>query len=149
MSDHALRLVPQELQFQPELAAALSAEALLRAIFPEAQQVQSKYFESVSFIDAGENWEGVRCSACGADAESWWSDSMSAAAEVGFSSLITKAPCCGTTVQLSELNYGWPVAFGRFALEVLNPNASSLTHEQLTQLSALLGAQVVMVHARI
>ena len=149
MSDHVLRLVPNKPQFQPDPAVARSAVELLRAYFPQAQEIQSKYYESVTFIDAGENWEGVSCLACGADAEPWWGEAMSASTSAGVSSLATQARCCGTPVQLNELNYGWPVAFGRFVLDVLNPNALSLAPEQLAQLSAQLGCQLLTVHARV
>lgn len=149
MSDHALRLVPKEVQFQPELAVARNAKALLQSFFPNAQEARFRYYDAVSFIDAGENWEGVRCPACGTDAESWWGDSMSTAAEAGFASLATQARCCGASVQLSELSYAWPVAFGRFVLEVLNPNATNLTPEQSAKVSELLGCSIITVNARI
>lgn len=149
MSDHVLRLVPKEIQFQPELASARSAQTLVRSFFPEAREVHFSYYDAVSFIDAGENWEGVRCPACGADAESWWGDSMSTAAEAEFASLATQAPCCGASVQLSELSYAWPVAFGRFVMEVLNPNATSLTPERSAKLSELLGCPLLTINARI
>ena len=149
MSDHVLRLVPNKPLFLPDPAAASGAVALLRAYFPQAQEVKSKYFESVSFIDAGENWEGVSCPACGADAEPWWGEAVSAATSAGVSSLATQALCCGTSLQLNELKYGWPVAFGRFVLDVLNPNALGLAPEQLAQLSAQLGCQLLTVHARV
>ncbi len=149
MSDHVLRLVPKDLHFWPEPAAARDAESLLRAFFPDSDHVQAKYFDAVSFIDAGENWEGVRCSACGADAEPWWNASMSTAAASAFSSLTARAPCCGSLIQLNQLNYVWPVAFGRFALEALNPNATDLSPDQLDRVSRTLGTSLLTVHARI
>ena len=67
---------------------------------------------------------------------------MSAAAEQDFSSLDVVAGCCGTTVSLNELKYVWPVAFGRFALDAMNPNVERLLPAQLEQLGAAMGCPV-------
>ena len=74
---------------------------------------------------------------------------MSAAAGSGFSSLTTQAPCCGAVVQLNQLDYVWPVAFGRFVLEALNPNTADLAPDQLARISRTLGTSLVTVHAHI
>lgn len=86
MSDTYLRYVPRIPSFEPDRAIASKAEEFVRhAIAPES--VASRLATSVEFVDAGENWEGVRCSKCGADAEPWWSDAMSSAADHGFKDL--------------------------------------------------------------
>jgi hypothetical protein len=36
---------------------------------PGADEVKSSFEDEVRFYDPGENWSGVECSACGADAE--------------------------------------------------------------------------------
>jgi hypothetical protein len=73
---------------------------------------------------------------------------MSTAAEGRFKSLMVEAGCRGGTVLLNELDYGWPVGFGRFVLEAMNPNLSGLGVKQIEALGAVLGWRVreIAVH---
>ncbi|WP_245497711.1 hypothetical protein [Rhizobium leguminosarum] len=96
---------------------------------PGADEVKSSFEDEVRFYDPGENWSGVECSACGADAEEWWGEAMETASADGFKDLVTVAPCCGATVSLNDLRYVWPAAFGRFALEAHNPGIGDTTWE--------------------
>jgi len=148
MSDTYLRYVPKTPSFEPDRAAASEAEEFARRAIA-AESVASRLAASVEFVDAGANWEGVRCSKCGADAEPWWGDAMSSAAEHGFKDLTVRARCCGTQVGLDELHYGWPVAFGRFVLEAANPTTSGLSEEQLNELGRLLGCPVREIKCRV
>src|SRR4051812_24905186 len=93
--------------------------------------------ERVKFVDAGGNWEGVRCSACGADVGEWWSNAMDVAFASQFTSLAARAPCCSADANLNDLQYGWAVGFGRFVLEAENPPVPELTGEQLRFLEGL------------
>ncbi|OOO48189.1 hypothetical protein BS630_18350 [Rhizobium laguerreae] len=43
---------------------------MLETIVPGADEVKSSFEDEVKFYDPGENWSGVKCSACGADAPS-------------------------------------------------------------------------------
>jgi hypothetical protein len=148
MSDNALRYVPINPSYQPSATAARDAEMTLKAMFPAAEAIVARFSEEIGFIDAGGNWDGVRCPACGADAESWWSDAMDVAAESKFRDLNTSTRCCGANVSLNDLDYRWPVAFGRFVLEAFNPNAAGLSAAQLHVLSTALGCELreVKVH---
>jgi hypothetical protein len=103
MSDNYLRYVPSNPHFQPTQDGAVAATALLRSLLPQAQAVTSTFYENIEFVDAGGNWSGVHCPTCGTDAEAWWDDAMSEAAETQFSSLLVQARCCGATVSLNEL----------------------------------------------
>ena len=142
MSDNWLRYVPTDPHFRPEPASVTAAELLLRSFAPQAESVGSELYESVIFIHPGSNWSGVACSACGIDAEPWWEEAMSSAAEARFVSLNTVAPCCGATVSLNELGYRWPAAFGCFVLEAMNPNIKGLSRHQVEQLAMTLGSAV-------
>jgi len=104
--------------------------------------VTAEYFDDPAFIDPGENWSGVRCSSCGMDAESWWAEAVSVAAEQNFVSLDTVAPCCQAKISLNDLAYVWPAAFGRFVLDAMNPNAERLSPEQVNNLGVALGCSV-------
>ena len=139
MSDSYLRYVPSNPHFQPTQDDAVAATALLRSLLPQAQAVNSTFYENIEFVDAGGNWSGVHCPACGTDAEAWWDDAVSEAAETQFSSLMVQARCCGATVSLNELRYGWPVAFASFVLEAENPSSAGLSAPQLEKLASVLG----------
>lgn len=149
MSDSALRYVPIDTNFVPTEAAARRAEIELRRMLPRAESVASHASEQVTFVDCGENWEGVTCPHCNADAEGWWSDAMDIAAAGTFQDLVATAKCCGASVRLDQLHYGCPVAFGRFVLEAINPESMGLTKSQLETLSEKLGCRVREVRSHI
>ena len=149
MSDALLRFVPQDPAYVPSSDAAQKAKALLASFLPDAEAIENEVHPTIVFVDPGENWSGVSCPACSADAEPWWSDAMSSAHESGFTSLVIDAPCCGSSVSLNNLNYVWPVAFGRFVIQALNPNSVGLTSEQLAQLGAVVGCPLREVPAHV
>jgi len=148
VSDNWLRYVPADPYFQPAASSVAIAEAVLRSFLPQAESVESRFCDSVTFFDPGANWSGVYCSACGADAEPWWDTAMFRAHESHFASLATQAQCCGAVVSLNELRYGWPAAFGRFVLEAMNPCVAKLSTLQVERLGATLGCSVreIQVH---
>ena len=139
MSDSWLRYIPRNPDFRPSTEAAIAAEGLLRAYFPDAESVRFEAFEDVQFMDAGGNWAGVACPSCGADAEPWWATAMSAAHKERFARLDVGAPCCGVATSLNDLHYGWPCGFGVFVIEALNPNQKGLAAEKLAALGAVIG----------
>jgi hypothetical protein len=71
--------------------------------------------DTVSFADAGENFESVTCPRCNADVMEWWSDAMSEAyiPDDGFVNLAVRMPCCGADSTLNDLNYNLPQGFYR------------------------------------
>ena len=142
MSDNWLLYVPHDPWFQPNAGAIARAEALLRHMFPQADEISSQSSALPQFVHAGGNWDGVWCSSCGADLGSTWSSLVDSQDKgEGFPSLLVNAPCCGASVSLNDLRYGWPVAFGRFVLDAMNPNVASLS-ERIDQLEQVLGCQV-------
>lgn len=149
MSDFLLRLVPNEPSFVPEQSNIARAELLLRTMLPQADSVTSTVSEDVEFVDAGANWDGVFCPACGDDAEPWWADAMSEAAESQFRSLAVRAPCCNQHVSLAKMRYGWPCAFSRFKLEAMNPGVQGLSPSQMAQLGSILGCPLLEVKAHL
>lgn len=148
MSDNWLQFIPSDPQFQPSSEAAEQARALLASFVPQSDEVLALFKNSTEFFHPGANWSGVECSACGADAEPWWQEAMDVASQSHFKNLIVTAPCCGAHVSLNELRYVWPAAFGRFALEAMNPNIRDLAPAQESRLSELVGQNLhkVWVH---
>lgn len=149
MSDNFLRYVPADPNFQPTEEAAGRAVEVLRAIVPGAKFVVARFTDSVKFVDAGSNWEGVSCPACGGDAEPWWGEAMSEAAERQFEFMAVRAGCCGVLVSLNELRYRWPVGFSRFVLEAANPNSTGLSASEVQQLQESLSCVVRQIWVRV
>ena len=149
MSDFVLRIHPANANHVPAGAEIDAGLGALRQWLPAAERIRARTFDTVRFIDAGGNWDGVSCSACGEDAEAWWSDAMSVAHSGGFSSLRLSAPCCGATVSLDSLHYGWPVGFARFEYEIHNPGVAELGPGDLGRLEAMLGCRLRVVPARV
>lgn len=149
MSETILRYVPQDPFWQPSDAGAEKAISFLKTLAPQADSVEALFEDEVIFYDPGENWSGIECNACGADAEPWWNDAMDVAYAGGFRKLDVKAACCGANTSLNDLRYVWPAAFGRFALEALNPNIDDPTQEQERELSRCLGAPLRKIWVRL
>ncbi|OWV78110.1 hypothetical protein ATY78_13010 [Rhizobium sp. R635] len=149
MSDTILRYIPTDPSWQPSPANATKAVSLLETIVPGADEVTSSFEDEIRFYDPGENWSGVKCSACGADAEEWWGEAMEAASASGFKNLMSVAPCCGATVSLNDLRYVWPAGFGRFALEAHNPGIGDTTAEQDRKMAECLEAPLRKIWGQI
>jgi len=148
MSDNWIQFVPADPRVQPTKEAAERAVQLFKSFAPEADEVNAEFKEHTAFFDPAENWEGVQCPVCGADAEPWWMDAIERAGSESFSDLAVQTPCCGSHTSLNDLHYVWPAAFGRFVLQAMNPNIGDTTPGQERALSDALGLQLrkVLVH---
>ena len=140
MSDNWLQFVPSNPAFEPSADAANAARTLLMSFAPKAEEVKAEFKPAVHFFHPGENWSGVKCPACGADAEEWWNEAMSAASDNAFADLSVTMPCCEANTSLNDLNYVWPAGFARFVLEAMNPNIQDLTPVQERQLVERVGS---------
>ena len=149
MSDTILRYVPADPYWQPTQEAAQYAVSLLETIAPGADEVTSTFEDEVRFYDPGENWSGVECSACGADAQEWWGDAVDTAFGDGFKDLQREAPCCGNTISLNDLRYIWPAAFGRFALEAHNPKIADTTEDHDRRIGVCVGIPLRKIWVRV
>ncbi len=148
MSDNWLSYVPADPTWQPSDEVAERAAKLLKTIVPAADEVKYE-LSDVQFIDAGANWSGVRCPYCHADLEGWWGDAMSDAFKNGPATLSVTTPCCKKPSSLNDLDYVWPVAFGRFVLSAQNPNVKNTTSEQDQSLEECLGTKLRKVWTHI
>lgn len=146
MSDSSLKYVPKDPGFQPSRVADASATELLKEFLPQSDKVTSEFSENYEFFGPLGNWAGVRCHQCGADVETWFGDAVPKALEKGVLEVTT--PCCGATVSLNELTFGWNAAFGKYSLEAMNPNVEKLTEKQLKELSGRVGSPLteIQVH---
>ena len=149
LSDAYLKLVPRDPEFQPTQVAATEAEAIFRSFVPDAEQTAFSFLNSVTFVDAGENWAGVQCPYCRRDLEDWWPDAMSNAHEALFENLLVDLPCCARSASLNDLDYAWTVAFASWLLEARNPNRPCLEKDEIEAVSQIVGAPLTQITARI
>ena len=67
----------------------------------------------------------------------------------GFKLTSYSTPCCGAKVTLHELDYEWPQGFGRFALDVMNPNIGKLDDKYKLEFEDILGTKLRVIYQHI
>jgi hypothetical protein len=148
MSDNFLRYVPTNPEFRPTERGADLGKTLLASLFPGAESVSATFEDGVRFFDPGGNLQTISCAHCGANCLPWWGDAMERAAETRFSNLVVTSGCCDVAVNLNDLLYDWPAAFGRFSLEVSNAGSPGIPNAQLENLEIAVGTRMreIAVH---
>jgi len=68
---------------------------------------------------------------------------MDQAYETGDLSFV--ATCCGSTLSMNELEYGWPCGFARFSISARNPNVADFPKRDIEALERLLGTGLRVV----
>jgi hypothetical protein len=159
MSDDVLKLIPADPHFMPPDAAQKAAVAALEKLLPEGERCRTEDFGPVTFIDQGENLESVLCPACGTklslygtpESESncnWWHSLVDELEDGELEGVSGPMPCCGSTVQLTSLQFHWPGGFARFELCIWNPGTGdNLTPSQVAEFEAILGCKLLQVRA--
>lgn len=153
MSDNFLRLVTTDPEALPQPGRIEKARDVVAKRLPGAEAVEVHRFDSVHFIDCGGNFESVLCPSCGADllSDGVWTRLMDQAWESGMSQRRFALACCSTSYALEELDYRWPVAFGRFSIDARNPDVDwfhpdredgNEAREFLAELSLTVGAEM-------
>jgi hypothetical protein len=77
--------------------ANLAAEVIARLTAASGDQLELSRTDNIEFIDAGENFEAIRCPLCGHELDvDWWQDHVSGqySAESGFRLEPFVAQCC-------------------------------------------------------
>jgi len=147
MSDTYLRIIPADPTCVPSALARERALDVIRRALPLADDLAQRVTDAVRFVDCGENFETVRCQACGADVGDWWSIVMEVGHEQHFKDLRVTTPCCALHTTLNDLQYLWPAGFARYTLEVLNPNIGELSHGVVRRLENALHAPLRVIWA--
>jgi hypothetical protein len=135
--------IPTDPAFQPTRAAADEAVKLFQSIAPQAHEIEAVFFDDIEFHHSFQNWDGVECTACGADLQDWFFgmfpkvDPSDRAA-----GLPVTTPCCGLKTSMNDLDFGWGAGFARFALEVLRPGFRDTSEDQDRALAACLGCNL-------
>lgn len=154
MSDNYIRLVPDDLRWQPDPEAAIAVTDYLARLFDgpaeSVDEVSYDYYDEITLIDAGTNTERITCPACGGDIDVEWFFDLVADQGDSFEDLTVTVPCCEAVTTLDALHYDWPVGFGRFAVTAMNVTRPkyALDASELDTVAALLGRPVkqILVH---
>ncbi|MBK3639363.1 zinc ribbon domain-containing protein [Streptomyces sp. MBT33] len=152
MSDNYLTVIPTDPYWQPGRDAADRTAAALSRMLPDddaRRGLEAKWNDGVEVVWCGSNLERILCPRCGAEcAPDWWAESVSQRYDEGFPTLVVTVPCCDGETSLNELAYDWPMGFARFRIEVLYPNRSWLTDEELATLTDALGHPLrqILIH---
>jgi uncharacterized protein YbaR (Trm112 family) len=157
MSDDYLKIIPASPDHVPPKRTHKQAMTLLESFFPEGEEFQAEIYDTIEFIDQGENIEAVICPTCknrlemhhfteGDPIVAWWYDLAESMEDIDVTSVTTKMPCCGQVARLMDIEFDWPAGFARFELNVMNPNVSdNLTQTQLQELEEILGCPLKQV----
>lgn len=150
MSSQFLRLVPTSTTYMPNEDERDEAVKVAKALMPDAREVSYVACEPVLFVDAGSDFEHVRCPSCAKALDGVWQDAMDAAfdeAEEGFTELAWTTPCCQTETNLNDLDYSPKMGFARGWLRVIDP-AGEFSDENVKQLESVLGCSLWLSCAR-
>lgn len=145
MSDDYLQFIPQDPYRLPEPEAQQAAVQLLRGLLPQAESISVQISEHPQFVDAGSNFEAVRCPFCSTVVLEWWQDAMDQAYADHFSQLAVTLPCCGRATSLNDLDYSWPQGFARCILRVHNPGRSAFDSSEVMLVATALGGSLRMI----
>jgi hypothetical protein len=150
MSDNWIALVPENPQFVPDVTKRLKARDRFAEISPQADEIEITVSENVRFFACGGNFERICCPSCGAEIPiEWWQGRMDEDHDDGFKLADYATPCCGKKSTLNDLVYEWPQAFGRFALDVMNPNIGKLDDKYKQEFEEILGTKLRVVYQHI
>ncbi len=159
MSDDVLKIIPADSRFIPSSNTHDRAVTLLEEMLPDGEMCEAKSFETLQFIDAGENHEAVICPACGArlalnsfqendPAMDWWFETQDAMQNLPIETIQTTMRCCNAVVPLTSVHFDWPAGFAHFELCIWNPNIDrNLNDSEMAKLEAVLGCKLRQVRA--
>ena len=109
-------IIPTDSSAVPTAEQCTASLHLLVTFLPDVT-ARWEFSEHPVFIDAGSNWDGVRCRSCGTPLDDWWRIAVSDAYDRShFEDLSAETPCCGSTTSLNDLDFGWQVGFARARL---------------------------------
>jgi hypothetical protein len=160
MSDDVLKLIPEAREFLPPREAAEKARILLEDFFPDGEQAEVEFSETLQFRDGGQNIEKVRCPSCQKTTDidpfrvndigtAWWyefDDALSGATDLR--KLSVKMPCCGKAASVQDIDFGNAADFSRFELCIWNPSAENgISAEQVAIIEELLGCKLKQIWA--
>ncbi|MCU0490713.1 MAG: hypothetical protein MUD01_03805 [Chloroflexaceae bacterium] len=149
MSTHSICVIPRDPFFIPDAQAQAHAQRLLQQLAPRADSISILVSHTPIFVDAGANFETVKCPRCRTAISNWWHEAMDRAYSHQFKHLAVETPCCATTLSLNELRYEWPCGFARFVLKAQNPDVGLLSVVHMRALERLLNCCLRQILAHV
>ncbi len=150
MSDNWMTIIPEDPHLIPSEDRQKQARSWFARLAPLAEAVEIKTSDRVEFHDCGSNLQRVICPSCGtAIPLEWWQQRMADDHDDGFKLSEFPTPCCIAPLTLHELTYDWPQGFGRFALDVMNPQIGELDAAQREELTRILGTPIRVIYQHI
>jgi hypothetical protein len=153
VSDDYLRLIPTDPAWQPTPHGAAAAVAYLTSLVAgpsdDVWEVEARFYDRPTVIDAGMYLERITCPRCGGDIALGWLGDLVRANGASFDHLDVRVPCCDAVVALPDLRFENPIGFARFEVRAMNGTRSKneLDPEELAQLADRLGHPVQQILA--
>jgi hypothetical protein len=159
MSDDVLKLIPKDPEFVPTQAAQVAAISALEKLLPEGEMCEAEVYDTLTFIDQGENLEAVVCPSCGRrtaidfgsdedPGQAWWYQLSDELEDNDPSTMTTEMPNCEHRIKVVEIGFEWPAGFARFELSIYNPNTTeNLNNSELRKLEEILSCELLQVRA--
>lgn len=118
-SGHQLVIIPTDTKFQPTDELIKSILGLLQKEYPNCEIVSEKY-NSVTFVDQGQNFEIVSCNHCNKELSvGFWQEKMNDSYDkTNFNDLSFKTNCCGKMSNLNDLIYDGDCGFASYSVYV-------------------------------
>ncbi|MEQ1576674.1 MAG: hypothetical protein ABL894_03385 [Hyphomicrobium sp.] len=155
MSVTTIQFVPDDPHFTPDTPAISAAGQYLKQAFPSSSPVEAMTRDGIDVFFPGDNLTSCSCPNCNSDIPSGvWQTILSADYDdtSGFMLLRQPMPCCGERLAVNELKFDWPVAFGKFALQITSPAFDTSNQDEAQRLardlSPLLGCNLIAVVGR-
>lgn len=160
MSDQVLKLIPEDKDYLPDREAAEKARSLLESFFPDGEQAETEFSDSLRLIDGGSSLERVTCPLCNetteinpyqendAGTEWWYGLDKTLSDSPDLTALRVKMPCCQQAASVLEIDFSGAAGFSKFELCIWNPYAENgISEEQVSELEALLGCKLKKIWA--
>jgi hypothetical protein len=138
VSETIVQLIPDDPEWVGDPVWDADLIDAVTGMAPRAADVVVERYDDIVFVDAGANFERVRCPHCRADLSiDWWHDRMDDAHAGHFQDRAVVTPCCARPSDLADLTYDWPQGFARWALVIRDPRREKLTPIELSHLATL------------
>jgi hypothetical protein len=121
MSDNWLRLIPRDTGALIPKGADKRAKAIVKKLFPRADEISVQRFDELEFIEPGSNMGEIACPSCGKEVSDWWMEALGKWHEEGKKTLVRRSPCCNNSTSLDQFKFEWPMGFARVVIDVMNP----------------------------
>lgn len=155
MTAITVQFVPCDPHFTPGTIGISAAGLYLKQAVPNATQVEAMARDGIDVFFPGDNLTACSCPSCKSEIPAGvWQTILGADYDEasGFMLLRQQMPCCGDRLAVNELVFDWPVAFGKFALQITNPQFDTSNQDEARRLakdlSPILGCELIAVVGR-